>query len=116
MSPYALPERVRSPTTSHLPPEGRECGDVRRGPYVHADHHQVVRVEEVEGDWLSQVERQPDGAEGDAGVGGGEDDPPGGAHLGRVRRQDHLGGRGQGQSVERRYGGGVRVADGDEEF
>ena len=61
-----------------------------RDTHVDADDHKVVGVEEVEGDWLGQVEGQLDVVEGDAGVGGGEDDPAGVVHHRRVRRQDHL--------------------------
>ncbi len=43
--------------------------------HIDAEGHEVVRVEEVVCDWLSQVEGQLDELKSGAGVRGGEDDP-----------------------------------------
>lgn len=59
-------------------------------PHINAEGHEVVRVEEVVRDWLSQVEGQLDELEGRAGIRGGEDDPAPVVHHRYVCRQYHL--------------------------
>ncbi len=58
--------------------------------HIDAESHQVIRVEEVVCDWLSQVERKLDELEGRAGVCGGEDDPTSVVHHWYVCCQYHL--------------------------
>lgn len=58
--------------------------------HIDAEGHEVVGVEEVVGDWLSQVEGQLDEPEGGAGIRGREDDPAWVVHHRYVRCQYHL--------------------------
>lgn len=58
--------------------------------HIDAEGHEVVGVEEVVRDRLSQVEGQLDELEGRAGVRGGEDDPARVVHHRDVRCQNHL--------------------------
>lgn len=58
--------------------------------HIDAEGHEVVGVEEVVGDWLSQVEGQLDEPEGGAGIRGGEDDPAWVVHHWYIRCQYHL--------------------------
>lgn len=58
--------------------------------HIDAEGHEVVRVEEVVRDRLSQVEGQLDELEGGAGIRGGEDDPASVVHHRYVCRQYNL--------------------------
>lgn len=61
-----------------------------RETHIDAEGNEVVRVEEVVRDWLSQVEGQLDELEGRARIRGGEDDPASVVHHRDVCCQYHL--------------------------
>lgn len=62
----------------------------RRMTHIDAESHEVIGVEEVVRDWLSQVEGQLDELKGRASIRGGEDDAASVVQHGYICCQYHL--------------------------